>query len=151
MEKDEFDYFLKKPIQYAFQGQSVSASFIRLSAPTAKDLKHTTILKSAIFEAIKNMEGKNTEESNNDSQVSEQDIDGEGIIAFLYMGGVDMSKVIVAAVELFRRKGLALIEGETNLTMPLIEKISHDDIEAMTGEYIANFIAPSAMGGRQKE
>ena len=71
---------------------------------------------------------------------------GAQCIQVLYRSSVDVTKVFLYAEQLFK-SGVALIDGETKLTTPLMEKMSLQDFEGLVGAYIANFIVPSLMDG----
>ena len=58
--------------------------------------------------------------------------------------GVELGSVLLTARELFT-SGLAMVEGEVKLTKPIMDEMSQDDLEAMTGEYLANFTLASAL------
>ena len=71
------------------------------------------------------------------------DFTGEDILSLIYASNVDMDKVLLNAKELFTT-GVAMVEGVTKLNKLLMDQMTLDDFEKMTGEYIANFIASSA-------
>ena len=135
----EFNFELSTPIMYDSGGEKVEASFIALKAPTKKQMQHNIALKEAFFKAVKNIDDGpgNPEASAKDTKPSGQDI-----IDMLYMGGIEMHKVLLSAIELFK-SGVAQVEGTVNLTQPLIDTMTQDDLEAMTGEYIVNFTIAS--------
>lgn len=146
---EEFDFVLTKKIPYSDDGVEVEGSFIKLTAPSSKQLTNCTELKQAFMRAIGDMDKKYTKEEIEDAKKSlgdsKQDMDGSGIMSTLYMSkNVDMVKVLISAIELFRT-GVAEIEGKKELTKPLIDLMSQEDLERMTGEYMANFILRSVL------
>lgn len=139
---EEFDFPLTKPVPYAAAGSEEIGTFIKLSAPSSKQLTHCAHLKQAFVRAV-------TEQvkNNPDAQEggSDKKIKGEDIIYLLYGSeSADMGKILLSAIELFA-SGVAQIEGEVKLTKPIIGAMSNDDLEGMLGEYMANFILRSVL------
>lgn len=137
----EVDFPLTTGVPYAKNGEEVEGVFIKLHAPSAKQLKECTTLKQAFFQAISAFQDR---EAPKTETKDDANIDGEAIISALYMSDVDMVKVLLNAKELFV-SGVALIDGEIKLTRPILDAMSQDDLEAMTGEYMANFILSSVL------
>jgi len=73
----------------------------------------------------------------------------EDVISMLYMSDVDMNGVLLSAIELFN-SGVALVDGEQRFTKPIIDTLSPDDLELMTGTYLVNFILASALAKAKK-
>lgn len=144
----EINYELKKPFDYAYKGENQSASFITLFEPTFKQLTHITPIKQAFSAAMAQLSARDVEKTA-DETVDDDD-NGEPtaamMLAVLYQWDGNLSGVFIHAQELFKT-GAALVEGETKLTIPLMEKMSTTDFEQMVGEYIAAFLAPSLMNG----
>lgn len=145
----EITYELKKPFDYAYKGENQSASFITLNEPTFKQLTHVTPIKQAFSAAMAQLSSKDIEKAADDTA---DDTDESGdptaamMLAVLYQWDGNLSGVFIHAQELFK-SGAALVEGETKLTTPLMEKMSTTDFEQLVGEYIAAFLAPSLMNG----
>ncbi len=139
--KTEFDFELTKKFKYSYKGDYVDASFITLKAPCSKDIKNCAPLKQAFYQALRQQ--ASTQESREETENAE--IDGDAIMMLMNMSNdVDMGKVLLHAKELFS-SGVAVVEGETKLTKPLIDLMSIDDFESMTGSYLSNFILASAL------
>ena len=138
--KKEIMYPLEQPLTYAKAGVQVEGSFIALTAPTSKNMTECAFLKQAFFRSLPKTRPEDREE------VSEApEITGAGVITLITMSkDVDLSGVLLTAKELFT-SGVALVDGEVKLTKPLLDSMSQDDLEAMTGEYMANFILASAL------
>lgn len=152
MDDFNFNYELKHPFQYAAGKEQATASFITLKSPTYSVLKYIVPIKQALSAAVLSIQEKTIiEESQASATGNDGDdddaIDGVSVMQMLYMWDGDLSKVFVNSQELFRSPGIAMVDGETKLTMPLIEKIDPVDFEAMVGGYIANFLAQSLTGG----
>ena len=138
--KTEKTYTLQSSVEYANGGEMQEGKFINLKAPTSKNLKECAFLRQAFFRALPDGDG-----SENDTQdKGDSQIDGQSIMTMIMMSDVDISPVLLTARELFTC-GLAMIDGEQKLTKPLMDEISMTDLEAMTGEYIANFIIASEL------
>jgi len=138
-------YELKHPFDYAAKGETQAASFITLFAPSFKQLDNATPIKqaftAAISEVTETLDGIDQEQSE-----APEDINGTQVMQLMYRWSGDMSKILLYAQGLFK-SGAALVDGEENLTIPLMEKMQLSDFEGLVGAYIANFIAPSLMDG----
>lgn len=139
--EDSFDFELTKPFKYAHAGEQVEAKFIRFISPSKKQMEHNVFLKEAFFKAVKSMEGKS--EKSKIKKEENETLSGEEVLAMLYMTpDVDMFKVLLSAIELFKT-GVAMADGSEKLTQSMIDEISQDDIESMTGQYMINFTIAS--------
>lgn len=134
-----------KTVLYAKDGDEVVAEFVQLTAPSSKQLKHTTYLKQSFFRALNSLQGAAKEEKTDESV----DMKAEDIISMLYMSDVDMNNVLLSAIELFS-SGVALVDGDQRFTKPIIETLSQEDLELMTGTYLVNFILASALAKAKK-
>lgn len=134
-----------KTVLYAKDGDEVVAEFVQLNAPSSKQLKHTTFLKQSFFRALNSLQGSAEQKKGEDSP----DMKAEDVISMLYMSDVDMNGVLLSAIELFN-SGVALVDGEQRFTKPIIDTLSPDDLELMTGTYLVNFILASALAKAKK-
>lgn len=142
----EHIYELKHPFEYAHKGDTQEASFITLFAPTFKQIDKVAPIKQAFTAAISEV----TESVDTDQEAPETDTDsvtGPQVMQLMYRWSGDMTSVFLHAEQLFK-SGAALVDGETKLTTPLMEKMQLVDFEGLVGDYIANFIAPSLMTGQ---
>lgn len=140
----EAQYELKQSFQYAAKGDTVDASFVTLMAPNYKQMQHMVPIKQAFTAAIKEIAADVAEPETADQ--TESTLAASEAIALMYQWTGDLTKVILHAEQLFK-SGVALVDGETKMTTPLMEKMAVEDIEGLLGCYIANFIAPSLMDG----
>lgn len=142
-EQSFIDYQLETSIMYHFKGDEVEGGFISLYPPSSKNIKECCELKQAFFRSLpKNDATKPPVEDEKDEDAG---ITGEAIIGLISMSDkVELSHVLLTARELFK-SGVALMEGETKLTTPMLDKLSIDDLEGMVGEYMAVFILASAL------
>jgi hypothetical protein len=139
----EITYKLQNTIQYARAGEMQNGEFIQLSAPTSKNIVECAFLKQAFYRALP----KDVEEEP-DAKPSE--INGEGVMTLLMMSNdVELSKILLSARDLFT-SGVAMLDGEQKLTKPLIDLMAQEDLEAMTGEYLANFLLASVLQKQKK-
>ena len=137
--KTEFDYELETKFSYAYKGDMQEASFIRLKAPSSKNISQCADLKQAFMRALPT-DGK--VEEGKDSKGLD-DLDGESIMMLISMSkDVSLKSVLISARELFS-SGLAFVDGETKVTKPILDDMSQDDLENMLGEYYLNFILAS--------
>lgn len=140
---NEFTYELQTPVEYAHKGQLETGKFITLKAPTSRNMTECASLKQAFFRAMGTLPKQDRLPV--DTPESDGEIDGEAIMAIITMStSVELASVLLTAKELFS-SGLAMVEGEEKLTKPIIDTMSQDDLELMTGEYLANFTLASAL------
>lgn len=142
----EVVYELKSPFVYATGADAPEAMFIELSAPSYKSMPHMVPIKQAFMAAIKEV---STDVVEDKEAPKDLEITGTQVMQLMYGWSGDLNKIMVYAQELFKSKGVALVDGEEKLTQPLIDKMSVGDFEGMLGAYIANFIAPSLMDGQE--
>lgn len=146
---EEINFALTRKIPYAFEGETVDGGFIRLIAPSHKQLIHCTELKQAFMRSMSEMDQKYSPSEIEDMKrtlgESGSKMDAAGIISTLYMSKtVDMVKVLLNAVELFK-SGVAKLDGVQELNKPLVDLMLQEDLERMTGEYMVNFILRSVL------
>ena len=143
----EVTYELTKPFEYAYKGDTPEAGFITLAAPTFKQMKHLTPIKQAFMSAINEISKSDVSEAGK-ADDADDEITASGAMQVLYMWSGNLVGIQTEAQEMF--KHIALIDGETKLTTPLMEKMAPEDFDGLLGTYIANFIAPSLMDGAKK-
>lgn len=141
----EHIYELKSSFKYAKGGEQEDANFISLTAPTFKQIDKVTPIKQAFMSAITGIQDSALASSEVEGDNTE--ITGEQCIQLMYHWSGDLTSVFLHAEQLFK-SGVALVDGETKLTTPLMEKMQVVDFEGLVGEYIANFIAPSLTDGQ---
>lgn len=142
---NEFNFNLSSPAKFHSGGEEVDGTFITFYAPSKKQMKHNIALKEAFFKAVAAQEGGTSSEN----KISDQKkLNGLDLIDMMYISGTDMHCVLLSASELFK-SGVAKIEGSVNVTQPIIDSITQDDLEAMTGEYMVNFTLASFLKRRE--
>jgi hypothetical protein len=140
--RTEFNYELESPIEYASKGEQHEAGFITLQAPTSRNLTECAQLKQAFFRALPKTPANTEVEL---PEEGDAELDGPGVMLLIAMSTeVELATVLCIARELFS-SGLAQVDGEEKLTKTLLDKMSQDDLENMTGAYLANFILASAL------
>lgn len=137
-EATEITHDLESSFQYAFKGEQRDASFITLTAPTMKQHSQAAALKQSIIRIVTDA-ARNANDKDDDSEDSEGTITSEMIVTIVYANSCVDANVVWEQVRALLKEGLALIDGEQKLTVPLMEKMSPDDFEKMAGAYIANF------------
>lgn len=159
------NYILKKPFSYAYKGDMQNAEFITLKEPSYKQIDKVALIKQDFMTAIEHMQSSSLnaiqsidvqdsltiiqDDEDPQAESKELSITAKEAMQSLYMSPVKMDAFFVRCQELFR-SGVALVDGETKLTMPMIEKMSIDDFELMSGKYIVNFILPSLTDGMEE-
>ena len=137
-EVTEVTYELKKPFEYAFNGEQRKAQFVSLFPPTMKQHSQAAALKQSIVrivtDAVRNAGDKSSEGVN-----TEDSITSEMVVNTIYGSSCVDVAVIWEQVKALLKENVALVDGEQKLTSPLIDKMSPNDFENMAGEYIANF------------
>ncbi len=132
-----------KPFKYTPKnsGEEVEAQFITLKEPSVQQLTACATLKQAFMRAI----AKEAADSDVDEgSVPDDSVPMENkIINAIYVSDTDINTVLLAAKELFKEVGL--IDGEKKPTVPLLNAMSIEDMEMMTGKYMANFILASVL------
>lgn len=142
---EEKVYNLTTGFEYAFKGDNVTAVFIKIIPPTSKTIKHCSVIKQLFYRAatsIKNPENAAKEVEEKDS---EKDSDDESYYDIFYISeSVDIELVLDSFRKLFKT-GVLLLDGETKLTDPLLDKISLPDFEKLASIYLGNYIAASML------
>jgi hypothetical protein len=145
MPETEFNYNLINSLSYHSKGEAADAQFITFRAPSSRNSKECSALKQAFFRALP-MEAQTTREVDN------PDISGEDVITMIAISDVDLPEMLDIAKRLFTSgNNIALIDGETKLTMNLLDQMSQDDLEGMVGSYMVNFILASSLEKMKKE
>ena len=145
----EFDYHLTQRFSYHFKGQQTEASFITLKAPTSRNLAESGALSQAFGRAqaahqdrpsVQAAIAAGAGSAEEDVKIAGSDV----ILGLISSTAVDYPEVLAIAKKLFSG-GVALVEGETKLSVPLIDLMSVDDFEAMLGDYLVNFTLASLL------
>ena len=136
----EHDIPLEESFEYSHKGSTEAATFIKITAPSAKQLTHCAELKQAFYRATKDAPKDEAE-----TGADKEKIEGSDIMALMYGSDhVEMPKVFLHAKELLT-SGVCLVDGEAKLTKPLFDEMSNDDMEVLVGEYLVNFILRSVL------
>ena len=134
------EYELKDGLEYAKGGEMVEASFVTLHPPSAKHLTECADLKQAFFRSLPDDDGRELDKSKDLPE-----LDGDAIMTMIAMSrNVELKVVLLTAKQLFKN-GVAFLEGEQKMTTPLLEAMSLDDLQSMTGCYMVNFILASSL------
>ncbi len=134
-----------KPIKYTPKnaGDQLEAQFIELSEPSVRNLSACALLKQAFMRALAD-NSSDSVEVDTGAEVEVDTVPMETrIMNALYTSDTDMTKVFLAAKDLF--KDVGLIDGEKKCTVPLLDEMGIEDLERMTGKYMANFILASVL------
>lgn len=141
----EIDYPLTKPFTYATKsGDTAEAAFIRLQEPTSRNSDECAALKQAFFRAQHALQDPNAEDDAGEAAKPE-DVKGADVLVMLAMAPtVDFPEVLRVGKKLFS-SGVAQIDGETKLTIGLMDRMSQEDVETMLGDYLVGFILASSL------
>jgi hypothetical protein len=140
--KDEIEVLLTKKIPYSKGGESLNAESVLLTAPSARDLKETTILKQSFFQAIASLKSQG-EESASDIDAQVDDMTGDDVLSMMFMSNVDMNKFFDSAKSVLKK--CAKLDGVVELNDHLIDELNGDDFEKLVGEFLINFILASTL------
>ena len=147
MSKDtEIIHELIKPFKYTPKnsGEETDAQFISLQEPSVQQLASCSTLKQAFMRVIsKESSGEETSTADTDSSAADDVPMENRIINALYASDEDMPRLLATAKELFRSVGM--VDGEKKLTLPMLDSLCMEDLEMMTGKYLANFILVSVL------
>lgn len=155
---EEIRYELKKSFGYAHKGEQREAEFITLQAPNVDNVGFAAKLKQGFMKAVagqdragKHRAGKHRAEDDVAGDQDEtkensdniEDMSCEMLMAMLSMSDIDYPAYLHTAAAVFTAKGIALIDGEEPMKKGMMDKMSFDDLESMTGEYLKAFILTS--------
>ena len=143
MSQPEIKYVLTTPFTYSHKGGLQEASFVELTSPTSRHSKECGALKQAFFRAQNSLQV--SKGARQGVEIPDEKINGEDVVMMLAASkDVDLPEVFDVARKLFTG-GVALLDGETKLTVGVIDRMSQDDFEAMLGEYLVNFTLASLL------
>ena len=145
---DDVMYGLLKPFEYAFKGEMRMAKFITLKAPTVRNISSVAKLKQGFMQAIAGDRNTKNYQDKKGVDSKEADLDsltGEMILTMLSMSNIDYSKYLETALSVFTNSEICSLDGETELGRNLSLKLSFDDLEGVTGEYLRVFILSSVL------
>lgn len=138
-------YDLKCPFEYAFKGDVRTSTFITINPPTVNNISYVARLKQGFMQAVSGQKSAPVETSGSEDAGSVDDLTGEMIMAMLSMSDIDYAGYLTTAKAVFSDTGVALLDGEEPMKKALMSKMSMEDLEAMTGEYLKVFILTSAL------
>lgn len=142
----EFNYELSEPIQYAHNGNPVEASFITFKAPSSKQIDLCADLKQYFFQALKEGEELSAGKAVGNADNKDLELTGSDIMSLLSMSTkVKLRSVILTAKQLFKVKGIAMLDGSVNINELHFNEMDPDEIQDMIGEYLVNFILASVL------
>lgn len=145
MDNTQVIHTLIKSFKYtpANAGSEVEAQFVTLCEPSVRQLSACATLKQAFMRVIAKEANSGADTQSGSTTVVEEVPMENRIINALYGSDVDMTVVLQSAKELFRE--VALVDGEKKMTVPMLDALCIEDMELMTGKYMANFILASVL------
>jgi len=139
-------YDLESKFEYAQKGSMSDAEFIELRSPTVDNIANIAKLKQGFIQAISDSSNQELVDSEKDSKGTDVvEFTGPQIMMALSMSSIDYSEYMLTARKVFVGSGVARINGDCIMTKELINKMSVEDLEAMTGEYLKDFILTSVL------
>ena len=129
-------------------GQSLR---ITLKAPTSRHSKQCGALRqafhraqSSLQEMIQRAAAAAPKDARKEVETEDREsLTGDEILIILASStAVDLPEVYEVAKDLFS-SGVALVDGETKLTRPIIDNMWEEDFESMLGKYLVNFTLAS--------
>ena len=147
---NEYNFELKKPIEYNHDSKDMEGTHIELREPTGKVSHICCEIEGLIQSGLIKMAGtidesiiaEAQEESKNSKKSKKEDkksaIDADAMLSMMTSSGIDMQKIVIHFRALF--KEVAFVGGEKQMTMPMMDRMSHKDFKRMIGAYTANFI-----------
>jgi len=146
---DEIFHTLLRPFTYSFKGESRKAEFLTVRSPTIDNLSCVAKLKQGFMKAVTGShDSKAVKAAKAESKAKETSLDdltGDAIVAMLSMSDVDYAGYLETAKFVFTHSDVCLIDGEIEFNKELSRKLSFDDLEALTGEYLRVFILTSVL------
>lgn len=141
---NQIQFTLTTPVKYSHKGEDTDGTFITLTEPSIKQLKHVAAFKKAFFQcAEKASKGVDTDQVQDTGD--KEKVTSEIIMALLYAHYPDMEQLFNIAKKLFFSIGIAKVEGVTDFNQIIYDTMSIADFENMLGTYLVNFILQSAL------
>lgn len=140
--KKEVSVSLTSVVQYHSGGELKTATMVSLKAPTMKSLKHAAAMKQGFFQAMSAVKSDSVETKTSGDDDGE--MNGEAVLALLYMSDIDIDAFFNAARELMK-SGSAKLDDQVDLNDTLLNQLSVEDFEKLVGEFLVNFTLASTL------
>ena len=146
---NEIIFELQSKIEYNHNNNDLEATHIELREPSGKVshicceiegliqsglIKMADIIDDEVIATAKE-EAKTKKPKKKDEKKA---IDGDAVLSMMASSGIDMQKIVIHFRELFKQ--VAFAGGEKQMTIPMMDRMSHKDFKKMIGVYTANFI-----------
>ncbi len=144
--KDSFEFELSEPLKYHHSGNEETGNLLVLKAPSLKQNGRRIKLQQTFFQAVQSMRSKNphlAEQEDEDQQ--DKEITGPEVLAMLLASDADMVSFHEEFEKLMCSGTICMIEDQEKMTKVIWEKLHYDDVDALLGEYMANFIVASVL------
>jgi hypothetical protein len=136
-----YDFKLKSPIEYALEGDPVTATFVHFKAPTADDMAQVAPLNQAFYRAVPKPKAG---ERKSDDAGDAGDLTAGDVMKVLAMSAdVELADVFTVSRKLFMK--VATLEGDKPLTPVHFGKFTAEDFYNMVGEYMVFFVLASSL------
>ena len=173
MVSNQFVVPLVMKINYpsAKDGQAIDARNITLYAPSVRSLRIVAPVKQAFMKAMMSNAGdtqltedekkkvkaaraerkkakkaKKTPNTVPKKEPEDDAMDAETILTIMMASSdIDYADCLACVIEILKAEELALIDGEARVTDSFLDQLPLEELENIAGEYLANFITPSAL------
>lgn len=137
-----FDFILDEPVEYAVKGETTTGNKITCYAPKPSQRTKAMKLKQTFFQAIPKNRPTNVEADKKSAE--DQDITGNEVLFIVAQSEADYPAFIELGRSLICDKN-AKIDDVEYITTAIIDKLEVETLEALVGDYVANFIVSSAL------
>ena len=160
MVKSEFAFALPEGVKLTYtragEASIAEARNILLFAPNVRSLQTVAPLKQSFIRAVMSQNSKMDKEqlkellalkAQMDTEVdTKENLKADELMAMIAGSSeIDFTKFLESFVKVLKDPQIALIDGEATITDAFLSKMPLTVLETITGEYLANFIAPSVM------
>ena len=154
MLKSQVNYQLESVIKYpASDGIVNEAKFIALYPPTVRSLKDIAPIKQMFMRVMMNMgstgltdaEREAVETARTSSSTKVEVNEAEMFCQAMAASEEDYTLFLNKFQQVLLNTSVAKIDGEQPVTDSFMHQLQLHELEALAGEYLSNFIAPSAM------
>ena len=143
---NEINFELQKKIEYNHNNNDLEGTHIELREPTGKVSHICCEIEGLIQSGLIRMAdiigdqaiSSAQEESKTKKEAEKDAVDADAVLSMMTSSGIDMQKIVIHFRALFRE--VAYVGGEKQMTMPMMDRMSHKDFRKMIGAYAANFI-----------
>ena len=139
--ESEFVYKLKKPFDYSFKGETLTAKNLVLSAPSFSNRKECFIIENGFMKITRELQ-KSQPVKTAPSPKKLENILAEDFVAVFMSGDTDPGPYF-DAFESLLLSGVCMVDGKEVITDGLMKKLLLEDFKAVFGQYLKFFLLHS--------